>query len=120
MSNASQISELHLPIPQEHGCFPDHFPGAPLVPGALLLKWIMELLAEHRHLQVQYIKQVKFLAPVKPGDQVRLCLGAGKRAQQLGVDAYVGETLVLKGQFEGVFPGTTTGENTHLDKPHHD
>lgn len=101
MTSASTSIELHLPIPLEHRCFPDHFPGAPLVPGALLLKWILALLAEQQHLSIGYIKQVKFLAPVQPGDQVRLCLIAGKCSHQLGIDAYVGESLVLKGQFEG-------------------
>lgn len=101
MTSANTTAELRLAIPQEHRCFPDHFPGAPLVPGALLLKWILGLLAEQQHLNIRYIKQVKFLAPVQPGDQVRLCLTAGKQSHQLGIDAYVAETLVLKGQFEG-------------------
>lgn len=101
MTNANTAAELHLTILQEHRCFPDHFPGAPLVPGALLLKWILALLADQQHLNIRYIKQVKFLAPVQPGDQVRLYLIAGKQSHQLGIDAYVGETLVLKGQFEG-------------------
>lgn len=101
MTSANTFIELQLPIPLEHRSFPDHFPGAPLVPGALLLKWILALLADQQHLTIRYIKQVKFLAPVQPGDQVRLCLIAGKRSHQLGIDAYVGETLVLKGQFEG-------------------
>jgi len=97
---SADTRELHLAIPLEHRSFPDHFPGAPLVPGALLLKWILALLADQQHLRIRYIKQVKFLAPVQPGDQVRLHLVAGKQHQQLGIDAYVGATLVLKGQFE--------------------
>lgn len=101
MTSVNTATELLLPIPLEHRSFPDHFPGAPLVPGALLLKWILALLADQKYLDIRYIKQVKFLAPVQPGDQVRLCLLAGKRSHQLGIDAYVGATLVLKGQFEG-------------------
>lgn len=102
MYHTEKVAESYLPIPWEHPCFPDHFPGAPLVPGALLLKWIAALLAEQRQLKVNYIKQVKFLAPVKPGDRVRLSFTTGKGMQQLGVDAYVGEMHVLKGQFESV------------------
>lgn len=95
------VTEIELTIPDEHKCFPDHFPGAPLVPGALLLKWILKSLSENQAVQVQYIKQVKFLAPVKPGDRVKLNVIRSKNVQ-LAIDAYVDEIPVLKGQFEGV------------------
>lgn len=111
MTSANTTAELHLAIPFEHRSFPDHFPGAPLVPGALLLKWILAVLADQQHFNIRYIKQVKFLAPVQPGDQVRLCLVSGKHAHQLGIDAYVGETLVLKGQFE------SDGQKASTDAP---
>lgn len=100
MNSADSRTELHIPVPVEHRCFPDHFPGAPLVPGALLLKWILALLAAQQSVHVRYIKQVKFLAPVQPGDNVKLLLATGKDSQQIAVDAYVNGILVLKGQFE--------------------
>lgn len=95
------VTEIELTIPIEHDSFPDHFPGAPLVPGALLLKWILKSLSENQAVQVHYIKQVKFLAPVKPGDRVKLNVIRSKNVQ-LAIDAYVDEIPVLKGLFEGV------------------
>lgn len=103
MTAANTTHELRLPIPHEHRCFGDHFPGAPLVPGALLLKWIMALLAGAEYGQVNYLKQVKFLAPVKPGDDLRICVSPGAGVQTFVVVAYNVETLVLKGQFECVY-----------------
>lgn len=103
MTSAKTTRELRLPIPSAHACFADHFPGAPLVPGALLLKWILGLLAEAGCGQVNYLKQVKFLAPVLPGDELRIAITAGTGAQSFAIAAYQGETLVLKGQFECVY-----------------
>lgn len=100
--DASTTRELRLPIPAEHRCYADHFPGAPLVPGALLLKWIMALLAEAGYGQINYLKQVKFLAPVLPGADLRICITAKADAQTCSVAVYCAETLVLKGQFECV------------------
>lgn len=102
MIGANTPRELRLAIPAGHRCFADHFPGAPLVPGALLLKWILGLLAEAGGGQIHYLKQVKFLAPVQPGDDLRICITPGTGALALAVAAYKGEILVLKGQFERV------------------
>lgn len=103
MTGAKIVRELRLPIPHEHRCFGDHFPGAPLVPGALLLKWIVGLLAEAGCGKVNYLKQVKFLAPVRPGDELRICISSAAGAKSFAVAAYNGEMLVLKGQFECVY-----------------
>lgn len=103
MTGANTTCELRLPIPNEHRCFADHFPGAPLVPGALLLKWLMALLAESGYGQINYLKQVKFLAPVQPGTELRISITSSIGATSLSVTAYAGETRVLKGQFECVY-----------------
>lgn len=113
MTDANATRELRLSIPHDHRCFADHFPGAPLVPGALLLKWIMALLVDQLRAdqlqsnqqpsRIHYLKQVKFLAPVLPGDELLLSVTSSASAQQLSVAAYVSETLVLKGQFECIY-----------------
>ena len=102
MIGANITRELRLPIPNEHRCFADHFPGAPLVPGALLLKWIMALLAGAGYSQVNYVKQIKFLAPLQPGNELRICV-TPTGAQSFAVAAYNGETLVLKGQIGCIY-----------------
>lgn len=100
MTGTKVTRELHLSIPAGHRCFTDHFPGAPLVPGALLLKWLMALLADNGYGQTRYLKQIKFLAPVYPGDNLRVCITGIADALQFSITVYREEALALKGQIE--------------------
>ena len=59
-------------FPRDHPALPGHFPGNPIIPGALLLSEAAqaiaaELAAAPELLQVQ---AAKFLRPVRPGDRV--------------------------------------------------
>lgn len=93
-------ANLQLQIPIEHACFADHFPGAPLVPGALLLKLIMAVIASKYNCRINHIKHIKFLAIVRPGDVLQLQITPGNSTQQFALDAYLGKTLAIKGQVE--------------------
>ncbi len=54
-------------IHADHPSLPGHFPGAPLVPGVVILDEVITALAEWRqNSQVSGIRMVKFLAPLKP------------------------------------------------------
>ncbi|HWV16405.1 MAG TPA: hypothetical protein VN030_13310 [Cellvibrio sp.] len=90
-------NSLQLQVPIEHACFPHHFPGAPLVPGALLLQWIFASFARAQKIQVQHIQQVKFLAPVLPGDHLQIDF-ATSDDRQLRFDCYRDQTLIAKGK----------------------
>lgn len=63
---------MPLVVPDRHPCFPYHFPGDPLVPGALLLQWIMDLANANLGVSILKVKTMKFLAPVRPGDGCQL------------------------------------------------
>ncbi|OYV29416.1 MAG: hypothetical protein B7Z82_00395 [Halothiobacillus sp. 20-54-6] len=65
-------------IPAAHPVFAGHFPGHPLVPGALLLDWVVERVATHWRVSPAglRIEQAKFLRPVLPDAQVSLDLSA--------------------------------------------
>ena len=73
----------------DHPCFSGHFPGDPLVPGALLLQWVCDAIEcygaiiDDRTLIVQEVQVFKFLAPVRPGYELEITV-------QL-----VGERLIL-------------------------
>jgi 3-hydroxymyristoyl/3-hydroxydecanoyl-(acyl carrier protein) dehydratase len=61
----------HFTISADHPALPGHFPGAPIVPGVVLLDHTLALLARHvRDLRLHALRKVKFLAPVLPGEEV--------------------------------------------------
>lgn len=66
-------------VPEQHPCFPGHFPSQPLVPGALLLAWINDVLEREMVLSITTIKSSKFLKPVLPG--VRLVIQIAKKSE---------------------------------------
>ncbi len=68
-------------IPADHPCLPGHFPGRPLVPGVVLVERVVEAIeAVHGPLDGLRLPQVKFLQPLRPGEQARVELeGAAPR-----------------------------------------
>ena len=58
--------KIPLTLPTEHPVYAGHFPGHPLVPGALLIAWIASALQRER-VAVGSIDTCKFLLPVVPG-----------------------------------------------------
>jgi 3-hydroxyacyl-[acyl-carrier-protein] dehydratase len=55
-------------IPADHPSLAGHFPGAPIVPGVVVLDEVAAALAEWRKdSQLTAIPSVKFIAPIKPG-----------------------------------------------------
>jgi 3-hydroxymyristoyl/3-hydroxydecanoyl-(acyl carrier protein) dehydratase len=66
------ISELH--IADNHPAFAGHFPGLPILPGAVLLDEALVAMAQQRGLDLLdwQVSSVKFLETVGPGDPLRL------------------------------------------------
>lgn len=88
-------------VPADHPAFAGHFPGHPLLPGVVLLGWVMEALAAQPALAAKVgtaptVEQVKFLAPVGPGQRVRVKLAEGGRG--VGFEVTRGDTVVARGQ----------------------
>ncbi|WP_151199732.1 AMP-binding protein [Kozakia baliensis] len=57
-------------IAADHPCLPGHFPGAPIVPGVILLDEIFALAGQ----TVSTLEQAKFLRPVRPGEEVSVSI----------------------------------------------
>lgn len=58
--------------PAAHPALPGHFPGHPLVPGALLLDQAIAALEDWAGASVTAVKDSRFLLTVGPGDALRL------------------------------------------------
>lgn len=63
-------------VPVDHPVFKGHFPNEPIVPGALLLQWVVRAFeADQAQWSIRQIKSIKFLAVAKPGYQCEtLCI----------------------------------------------
>ena len=95
MTDRAAQYTLTFSVPEDHPSYAGHFPDNPLVPGALLLRWIIELLKQESF-AVHLIKQCKFLHIVKPGDQLQLQVTANNGS--LTVEIFCANTPVAKAQ----------------------
>ncbi len=78
-------SAAEFMVPPEHPVFAGHFPGRPLVPGVMLLDWVLReacgrLRCEARSLQ---IRECKFFDPLLPGERADLFLETSSGALRL-------------------------------------
>ncbi len=65
-----------LRVPADLACFPDHFPGLPLLPGVVQLDWALALARPRFPLPPRFthVVDLKFVRPVGPGAQIELDL----------------------------------------------
>lgn len=62
-------------IAPDHPSLPGHFPGRPIVPGVVLLEYVLEAIeAAHAPLAGLRLPQVKFVQPLLPGEQADVVL----------------------------------------------
>jgi len=66
----SRVTTLH--VPAQHPSFEGHFPGAPLLPGVVLLDEMLQALGPVVSGGGWSISTAKFLHPVRPGETLTL------------------------------------------------
>jgi 3-hydroxyacyl-[acyl-carrier-protein] dehydratase len=90
---------LHFPL--DHPCGAGHFPGNPIVPGALLLAEAVRLVGGAAGLRFDScsIKSAKFLHPVRPGDTVEIEFSILPQ-QEIRFQCAVGKVKVLAGAMD--------------------
>jgi 3-hydroxyacyl-[acyl-carrier-protein] dehydratase len=92
-------------IHADHPSLPGHFPGAPLVPGVIILDEVIAALDEWRHdSQLSGIRSVKFLAPLKPEQLFTISLSAtSKNAGEVSFYCRAEERIIVEGRLAVVW-----------------
>ena len=82
----------------DHPAAAGHFPGNPIIPGALLLSETLRAIERNLTLDLSNGQPVsaKFLHPVRPGDNVRIEFSQST-AGKIKFTGAVGENVVLTG-----------------------
>ena len=100
--------EVDRVIGADHPSLPGHFPGAPLVPGVVILDEVLEVLIEWRHhFTLTGIRTVKFLAPLKPEHPFAICLSADDpRTGEVNFCCRAEGRVIVEGRLQGVWEAT--------------
>lgn len=95
-------------IHADHPSLPGHFPGAPLVPGVVILDEVVAALVEWRqNSQLSGIRSVKFLAPLKPEQPFTISLSAtNENAAEVSFCCRAEDRVIVEGRLAVVWGAT--------------
>lgn len=91
--------ELECRVPGDHPALAGHFPGAPIVPGVVLL----DLVYEHARSAIGFgdgataWRRVKFLRPVQPDESIRVVIEGSAERLSFSIRTPAGD-IVARGQ----------------------
>jgi len=94
--------DVRRAIRADHPSLPGHFPGAPLVPGVVILDEVLAALLEwHKDCQLTGIRTVKFLVPLKPEQPFTICFSVCENAgAEVNFSCRVEDRIIVEGRLE--------------------
>ena len=94
--------EISRAIRADHPSLAGHFPGAPIVPGVVILDEVAAALAKWRKdCQLTGIRAVKFVLPLKPEQPFTICLTAANGAKtEVDFCCRIDGRMVVEGRLE--------------------
>jgi len=94
--------DVRRAIRADHPSLPGHFPGAPLVPGVVILDEVLAALLEwHKDCQLTGIRTVKFLVPLKPEQPFTIGFSMSDDAQgEVNFSCRVEDRILVEGRLE--------------------
>lgn len=95
------MNRVVLQVSPDHPSGAGHFPGNPIVPGALLLAEVVRLIGAAASIpfEASAVKSAKFLHPVRPGDTVHIEFSVAP-PREIRFQCAVGEIKVLVGAMD--------------------
>jgi 3-hydroxymyristoyl/3-hydroxydecanoyl-(acyl carrier protein) dehydratase len=94
------MNETRRPvIPVDAPYFAGHFPGDPLVPGVVILERVIEEISRRAGAPqwAERLEAVKFLAPLRPGDELSIDLESAADATTVRFECRSGVRSVAQG-----------------------
>jgi 3-hydroxymyristoyl/3-hydroxydecanoyl-(acyl carrier protein) dehydratase len=97
--------EVSRIIRANHPTLPGHFPGAPIVPGVVILDEVLAALIEWRHdSELIGIRMVKFLAPLPPEQAFTISLSArNEQTAEVNFCCRANDRVIVEGQLQVVW-----------------
>ncbi len=93
------MATLERTFPSDHAAARGHFPGNPIIPGALLLSEVLRAIETNlgKNLFPYQIRSAKFTRPVRPGERVSIDFSR-RDEKRISFSCRVGVTPVLAGE----------------------
>jgi 3-hydroxymyristoyl/3-hydroxydecanoyl-(acyl carrier protein) dehydratase len=93
------LTTVERTFASDHAAAQGHFPGNPIIPGALLLSETLRAIESSlgKDLGPYQIRSAKFLRPVRPGERVSIDFSS-RDEKRISFSCKVGPTLVLAGE----------------------
>ena len=94
--------EVRRTIGADHPSLPGHFPGAPIVPGVVILDEVLAALIEWREdSHPTVISTVKFLVPLKPGQVFTISIVASEHGEsQVAFRCQIEDRVIVEGRLQ--------------------